>query len=115
MDNDTNYYDEYRCTNCNKKYDFLFVQNNCKNWRCSECNHLLSIKIEFEGDFYDCNKILPKELKIHMLIIFKRSISAEVLDVKKEGPNYRVALKKYTVVTVKENSFLLVINGGWYE
>jgi DNA-directed RNA polymerase subunit RPC12/RpoP len=101
----------YRCTECNKEYKYIEVK---ENWKCPECGKYLYIKISIGKYEHSCQRVNPIDLRKGEIITLENVFIHEILDIKKSGVNYRVALKGYRVIEVENDSIITRIEGGWY-
>ena len=102
----------YKCFHCLREYKVFEVN---QSWRCPICTKPISIKVEIDGFFHNCNRIMPSEINSRFSLVLENKKSYKIINITRNGDNYNFALKGYSVICFQKNDLLLVINGGWYE
>ncbi|WP_060210480.1 hypothetical protein [Sporosarcina koreensis] len=102
-------HEHYVCPNCNEKLTKSRVQNN---WKCPDCNEILSIYTTDDNHVYQ-RKMGQDIVKYDSVKLPSYKDSFDVLDVQYQNGKYSVALKGYTVISLKEEDWLNCIWGSW--
>ena len=104
--------EKYYCINCEKYFDFSDVHSN---WKCPECEKLVNIKVSIGNYFHNCQRVNPNELKIDEFVTMENEHIHQIINIVKQGENYRVALKNYTAIPLSSEDIITRINGSWSE
>ena len=104
--------EKYRCTHCKKEFDFCDVHTD---WKCPGCKNPISIKVKMEEFIYSCHRLKPADIETSYSMTFNRKTTHEIINVTRKDNLFRVALKGHGILDCKKETFLLVINGGWYD
>jgi DNA-directed RNA polymerase subunit RPC12/RpoP len=102
----------YKCQPCDTS---LEVWEVIKGWQCPKCSCPINIKIGINGYFYSCLRLKPSQIKVGYSVILAKNCKHEIINIKKEGTTYRLALREYRVHNVNEDDFILVIFGSWSD
>ncbi|WP_147384368.1 hypothetical protein [Maribellus luteus] len=63
-----------------------------------------------------CFRIRASELATNDMILLDRNDEFRtVLDLKKEGDNFKVAIERYRAINIHKDNFILKLHGGWYH
>ena len=101
----------YKCIYCMNEYHFHSIN---EKWKCPKCKKHLHIKIKIGKFNHSVQRIYPELLQVGEIITLENEQIHEILDIRKKGDKYRIALKAYKVIEIDSDSIVHRIEGGWY-
>jgi DNA-directed RNA polymerase subunit RPC12/RpoP len=102
--------EKYYCADCERYFSFLEVQ---QKWRCPICDHIVNIKVSINNYFHNCQRISPKELKIEEMVTMENEHIHQILNISKDQNDYRIALKEFRTITLRNTDYITRIDGRW--
>lgn len=102
-------HEHYVCPSCHKNLTESQVK---KNWKCPDCNEILSIYTTDDNHVYQ-RKMGQDINKYDSVKLPSYKDSYAVLDVRYQNGKYHVALKDYRIISLDKKSWLNCIWGSW--
>jgi DNA-directed RNA polymerase subunit RPC12/RpoP len=103
--------EKYYCPQCEK---FLKFHEVYRNWKCPQCDHKVRIKLEIDGFIHACYRVTPDQLIVGEMVTLENEFIHQVLAITKNGRQFRLALKDYTVINFSDDEIITQIDGGWH-
>jgi DNA-directed RNA polymerase subunit RPC12/RpoP len=105
--------EEYYCQTCDSKLKQIDIRNN---WKCPTCDNLVEIRVKTNKLDNSCFRVKVKDLEEGDMVLLNREDEFRtILNLKKEGTLIRVALERYTVIPLEQDSLIIKLHGGWYH